>query len=1148
MQLNLQQSLKMLDIEQGGIFPEMKRSIIENNSFLIISYGGTGGDALEVIKDNLKRHLDPVEMERCVRLLAIDTDASAQQEEVPMMDGNGQPIVTKVDRFTGREFFWLDNGPARQAVELYNSDRSMQSWINPKTVERIRADTTTVDGSGASGTRQLGRVMLYPQQTVTALQTRITTLVNQITNGNANRLRVMIVSGISGGTGSGIVVDATYLIRHFISNMPGNMAARADYLGFLLLPPTGKSNNPNDIQKGDRNGIAALKEIDHFMTIANRGEQYVANMQNQQIVSNSNIFTNCYLIDGVFTGYAVEDPRAKANEVVSDCILDMMTSQPAASKKGRTQATVDSFMSDASTYAYQMVTHQSEHKAPRSANYVYCAIGHGKTLIPIDLMKAYVAKMVFDKIYALYHNAENVSPEDVSTFVEEVKVRGFSAKAPQAQINAVREAANRRFANPRQGPYFTINLMKAVAQFCTVEIQKIGGRILASRASKEADIAQMVCIHDEALRLNNKIFETYTRVLSEMGNYLRQQHGILCDSRKMQTYSGSTYTFSPIDFGGTDEKSVAVQRYLTGLVSRQRVEAMASALVNEMINHRAEWTQLSAPEGQMPRFDAGERIRAFWAEQVGKIVSSTIEDYLVKYYSGDPGARVTMIQTPEGRRPDEMSESYLKMAAKEIVAQMLGSAGGARALAEMQVQILPEQNFNGHNIFLVPASAPNLRDYIELELAEQLGSQTNLTVDVLESFADDRLSCYSQYTGIPAYMFTWVRRAEPSYEQAVNSADNGLHMSETKGGDRWQDYPNLLPEGIWDQLGGTGYANNREKAIAERCRSLFARSQALGLTMKNALATSNAVGEYTMYTLPAALRPDTALFKGVDNEQKDTPAWNLAAKALDEDVEQKALSLISAENWASIPKVEKNGLKDALANASRNPVSFESRKLSFVNSVMTPLVGADGHVPEGWDEKLAAELLRQLPAYMFDVRGTVLVLERVYAMVEEAQKAKENVQAFAHFLAADLFSYDPALFQWNYLEMGMERPLWEIDYTQADFLEKAKYFFMFGEFQKKAAVIRAAVGPDYTDKATDYERAEAIRKINALKARAGEYLAEVEKALAPDRTEPDQTRILTTASYRNEAKNYGYDSEEIVNFYRQLAMALKMVPQSNFKP
>lgn len=1148
MKLNLSQSLRMLDIEQGGIFPEMKRSIIEGNSFLIISYGGTGGDALEVIKANLKRHLDPAEMERSVRLLAIDTDATAQHEEVPGMDGNGQPIVTKVERFTGREFFWLDNKPALQAVDLYSSDRAMQGWINPKTVERIKADKNTVDGSGASGTRQLGRVLLYPQQTVSALQTRINALVNQLTNGNANRLRVMIITGISGGTGSGIVVDASYLIRHFISNMPGNMTNRTDYLGFLLLPPTGKSNNPNDIMKGDRNGVAALKEIDHFMTIANRGEQFVVNLQGQQIVSNCNIFTNCYLIDGVFTGYAVEDPRAKANEVVSDCILDMMTSQPAANKKGHTQATVDSFMSDASTYAYQMVTRQSEHKAPRSANYVYCAIGHGKTLIPIDLMKAYVAKMVFDKIYGLYRRAENVQPDDAGVFLEEVKVRGFTPKAPQAQINAVREAANRRFANLKQGPYYTINLMKAVAQFCTAEIQKIGGRILVSRAAKEAEIAQLVCIHDEALRLNNVIFDTYTRVLSEMGNYLRQQHGILCDSRKMRSYSGSTYTFSPIDFGGTDDKSMAVQRYLIGLVSPQRVGAMAGALVHEMITHRAEWTQLAAPEGQMPRFDAGERIRAFWAEQVGKIVSSTIEDYLVKYYSGNPDARVTMIQTPEGRKPDEMSETYLKIAAKEIVTQMLGSAGGARALAEMQVQILPEQNFNGHNIFLVPSSAPNLREYIEKELLEQKSGPSNENVDVLESFADDRLSCYSQYTGIPAYMFSWVRRAEPSYETALNSADIGLHMSETKGGDRWQDYPNLLPEGIWDQLGGTGYYNNREEAIAERCRTLFSKSQALGLTMKNALSNNNAVGEYTMFTLPETLRPDTALFKGVDGEKKDTPAWNLAVKALAEDVENKAQALFLVENWASVDMVEKAGLKDALANASKGPVSFDSRKLAFVNTVMTPLVGADKSVPEGWDEQLAAELLRQLPSFMFDVRGTVLVMDRLYELVEEAQKAKENVRAFAHFLSADLFSYDPDLFQWNYLEMGMERPLWEIDYTQAEFLDKARYYFMFREFQKKAAAIRAAIGPDYLEKATDPERAAAIRKINSIKARAAEYLAEVTKALTPDRTEPDQTKILSTTAYRREAANLGYDAEEIVEFYRQLAAALKLVPQSNFRP
>ncbi len=1148
MKLDLSQSLRMLDIDQGGIFPEMKRSIIEGNSFLIISYGGTGGDALEVIKANLKRHLDPVEMEQYVRLLSIDTDATAQYEDVPGTDGSGQPTLAKRERFTPREFFWLDNKPALQAVDLYSSDRAMQGWINPKTVERIKADKTTVDGSGASGTRQLGRVLLYPQQTVNALQTRILTLVNQLTNGNANRLRVMIITGISGGTGSGIVVDASYLIRHFISSMPGNMANRTDYLGFLLLPPTGKSSNPNDIVKGDRNGIAALKEIDHYMTIANRDEKYVMNLQGQQIVSNMNIFTNCYLIDGVFTGYAVDDPRAKANEVVSDCILDMMTSQPAASKKGHTQATVDSFMSDASTYAFQMVTHQSELKAPRSANYVYCAIGHGKTLIPIDLMKAYVAKMVFDKIYGLYMKAQNVQPSDVSLFVEEVKVRGFSPKAPQAQINAVREGSNRRFANLKQGPYFTINLLKAVAQYCNAEIQKVGGRIFASRATKEAEIAQLVCIHDEALRLNNVIFETYTRVLSEMGNYLRQQHGILCDSKKMENYSGSTYTFSPIDFGGTDDKSMAVQRYLVGLVSPQRVGAMAGALVNEMISHRAEWTNLTAPEGQMPRFDAGERIRAFWAEQVGKIVSSTIEDYLVKYYSGNPDARVTMIQTPEGRRPDDESAKYLSIAAKEIVSQMLGSAGGARALAEMQVQILPEQNFNGHNIFLVPSSAPNLRDYIQEALNAQGAGVDGMNVDVLESFADDRLSCYSQYTGIPAYMFTWVRRAEPSYEAALNSADIGLHMSETKGGDRWQDYPNLLPEGIWDQLGGTGYSNPREAAIVDRCRKLFEQSQALGLTLKNALPNNNAVGEYTMFTLPAAMRPDTALFKGVDNEKKDTTAWTMAAKALNEDVEKKAQAIFARESWATIPKVEKADLKSALAEASKGPVSFDSRKLAFVNSVMTPLVGATGTIPDNWDEKLASDLLRQLPAYIFDVRGTVLVLERVYELVAEAQKAKENVQAFAHFLSADLFTYDEALFQWNYLEMGVERPLWEIDYTQAEFLDKAKYFFMFGEFQKKAAAIRAAIGPDYLEKATDSERAVAIRKINALKARAAEYLAQVEKALAPDRTQPDQTLILTTTAFRNEAASMGANAEEIVDFYRQLAMALKLVPQSTFKP
>ncbi|MBR5094526.1 MAG: hypothetical protein IK095_05480 [Oscillospiraceae bacterium] len=1142
---DLKQALRMLDIDRGGIFPELKRSIIKGNSFLIVSYGGTGGDALEVIKQNLQRYLDPQEMDRYVRILAIDTDTTAQYRDVPDTESGAQGKTRKEERFTGKEFFWLDNKPGRQAVDLYASDGAMQSWINPRIVEKIEADKTTLAGDGASATRQFGRVLLYPQTTVVNLQTRITTLAGQITAGNANRLRVMIVSGISGGTGSGIVVDASYLIRDAIDRMPGGMKGRTDYMGFLLLPPTGKSEDPNEISRGDRNGAAALKEIDHFMTIANRKEQYVANFQSQQIVSNDNIFTTCYLIDGVFSGVALEDPRGKANEVVSDSILDMMTSQPAASKAGRTQATVDSFICDANAAATHIVANLPQQKAPRSANYIYCALGHGKTLIPLDLMKAYVAKMVFDRIYGMYLKCSDVQPSDIEAFVKEVRVPlgSFVPTAPNAQRERVRAAADIPFADLRRGPYYTINLLDGVREWCNVEIDRVNGNPFKTRAAKEKECAQLSCIRDTAYNLNKKIFNTYTLVIDEMAAYLKQQHGIITDHKKMETYNGSTYTFSPIDLGSTEPKSMAVQKYLVDLVSPKRVGEMATALVKEMIQHRAEWVQLEAPEGQTPRFDAGERIRQFWEAQVGKIVSSTIEDYLVKYYSGDPDARVVMEQTDNGLRPDAESAKYLKIAAQEIVSQMLGAAGGARPLAEMQLQILPEQNFKSNNIFLVPASAPNLSEFIEEEIQQQNG----LKVDVLESFADDRLSCYTQFTGLPAYMFTWVSRAEPSYEQALRNASEGLHMSETKGGDRWQDYPNLLPRGIWGRLGGTGYTNNRENAIVERCRDLFYRAKALGLTMKTALANLAAVSEYTMYTLPASFRPDTSLFKGVDTEKIDTPAWVAAKQDLDAEVEEKAQALFALEDWSAIPKVEKEGMKKALANASKGAVAFEEKRLSFVNGVMTPLVGPATPIPPDWDEELAAELLRQLPSYMFDVRGTDLVLERLYELVEEAQKAKDNIRAFAHFLTAGLFHYDETYFQWTYLEYGMERPLWEIDYTQAEFLEKAKYYFLFKEFSKKADAVRAALGQDYVDLATDADRGAAIRKINELKSKAAELSAVLDKAIKPDRAQPDQSLILTTVAFRNEAAQYGYDAEEIVNFYRELINVLRMVPQGSFK-
>ena len=1142
MKVNFRESMRKLDIDQGGIFPEIKRSIVPNTSCLIVSFGGTGSDALEVIKKNLERNVDEEHLKKYVRLLAIDTDKGTKTKQVPIKDESGQVIMKDVDRFTDNEFFWLNNGPARQAINLYDSDSDMKQWINPRMPGAILATPGWLDGRGAGSTRQLGRLLLYPQQTVTALQTKITTLVKQITDGTSNRLEVLVISGISGGTGSGIVVDASYLIRSFISAMAGGVGGKTDYLGFLLLPPTGMSTNPTDISKGNRNGVAALKEIDHFMTIAFREELYSANIGGKRVVSKENIFKTCYLIDGVHTGFAVDNPREKANEVVSDCILDMLTSQPIDGAAGKTTAGVDSFMSDAAAYSVSMVTNNSEHLAPRNANYVYCAIGHGKTLIPLDLMKAYVAKTVFDQIYALYRNCSRVKPTDAKDFVEKVKVRPYNRSN---QEKAIADEVDKLFANPQYGPFYTINLMREVAQYAAEQQEMVSHRALMLGGTKQELMAQYAFIRSEALRLNKETFEVYTKVLDEMKRYLDDQHGILCDSERLERYSGSTYTFTPIDFGGTDVKAQKVREYLDGLVNAGSVRAMARDLIQEMVGHRVEWTQLdSGDKGASPKFDAAMRIRIFWAEKIGAIVSSTIEDYLLKYYSENPDAKYEEVMTAAGPQATQQTLDNMALAADAIVTQMWGGAGVATPLAELQTGILPMDNFNGHNLFLVPKSAPHLRKTIEATLA----AKGIKNVVVRESFADDRLSCYSQYTGIPAFMFAWTLRAEPDYEAALSGAALGLHMSETKGGERWQDYPNLLVENIWNKLSNPPYENPREHNINQRNADLFARAGQLGLTQKNALATLSAVGEYTMFTLPAAFRPDAALFKDYDTELEGSDAWKKAEKGLNEAVEQMAQELLKKENWETVPALSKKDMMQALENASLSPVPFEGKRLNFVNTVMTPLINPSNPVvPAGWEEKLAAELLRTCPSYMFDVRGTVLVMERLFELVSKAQAVKMQLQNFASFLAAGLFQYDGDLGVWMYDDaFGVQQVLTVIEYGNSE-KEAAQYYFMFEDYKAKEKSVRDVLMPRLAEKNPQVVPSDSLDVIKEKRVLAMDFknsaraLEEKVSKTLVDKTNPEQDKVLSTMLYENKAKARGYDVDGIRKFYRSLQQQLAIL-------
>ena len=1126
----IRDNLRALDYLEGeGIFPHAKRDVVPKKSFLIISYGGTGGEVLYALKKRLQRDLDDDDFEQRVRILAIDTDTGARKYTEKTEDPETHQEQTRViDKFTPAEFQWLDGSPARALINNRILD-GVDNWINPRLLDKVKSNQDFLNGEGAGATRQVGRLLLTPKATRDNLRNKIVTLVGELTNNNTNKLMVFILTGISGGTGSGIVIDGTYLIRSYINSAVA--PTRVEYWGFVLLPPTGDSARENDILSGDLNGYSALKEIDYFMTLPDIGKSYQQQFGQDLIKDSNKLFDACYLIDGSIPGMNFSNARQRAKEVVTDCVLDMITSQQTVGGNG--PQPVESFMSNASKKAEVMVGKTDPKIAPREANYIYCVLGHGQTLIPLDLMKGYVAKAVFDKMYALFKNCEHVSDKDVEIFLEKVQcpTESFfgSPIAPKALRNNIDAETDRIFSiieGSKGGPFYVINLLKDALEEVNGRLSDVRRGHAINRVAKEQSLT---AARDRIAYLNNSIFQVYTTVLKEMQRYLNQAYDI---ATEQQDYTNSYY-FRPIDFGSTDEKSRIVRDFLDKLVESASTKRFCKELVEQMVKKREEWTNLYEEDSTRGHFDAAREIQIFWSNGVSKILDATLEDYLLKYYTGVPEAKWETL--PDGVTPTQTADQGMRKAAEAIVDQMFDQ-GMATPLASINTSILMPEEFDMHRYLLIPKSAPHLKNYVQQVIADRAGtgSINPQTIQVYNSGANDRVSCYTQYTGVPAYILEWTLQGEKAYERQLTSA--GLHMSETKGGSNWRGFPNLIPRELWSRL-DPDYSNQRESKILDLTALLFDRALEMKLALKSALAGAPQYNEYKIRVLQEKDLPDEALFKALDAENEGTEAQKRAKAELDSAVAEKATGLFQKADWEQMPEVE---LADLSAVLEQNGLAaFSDVKLGRTTTVMT----AVGNKPEGWDEDLAKKLLRLDLDLTDRLRGTEMVLDALYSMIDAAQAKKHQIRDFAKYLVAGLFHKAEGDTMWTYFdENGYEQDLFEMPYGVKE-AETAEEYLLFKAYAEKAGELRAGFEQNFAERLapTDDEIAAAGGKDRVARNKKKQELIDKAKALGEKmnkKKDPKSADTIVTKAYEAAAGEAGLPVGEIREFYNQLIPVL----------
>lgn len=270
---------------------------------LMIGVGGTGIDAALAVRKRLETTYHPQEASK-VEYLFIDTDEIPRWKNVRESD---QIIIQSTDT-------------AMMLREFKMSEHKRDDILPPEI-------SSWLDGllspfrvmNGAAGIRQAGRLILFlnVQRVYHMLEHKIQNIcINH--DLSEKRMRVYLFTGIGGGTGSGMFVDISYLVRKICPSV--------NLEGVIFMPDVSclkrglRTVHKQNIQ---RNGFAALKELDYLMTMDRFSECFEQDYPGNIHVrfEKTPIFDFCILVGAQEDGRRAKSSEEEIYRKVSDYIL-----------------------------------------------------------------------------------------------------------------------------------------------------------------------------------------------------------------------------------------------------------------------------------------------------------------------------------------------------------------------------------------------------------------------------------------------------------------------------------------------------------------------------------------------------------------------------------------------------------------------------------------------------------------------------------------------------------------------------------------------------------------------------------------------------------------------------------------------------------
>lgn len=882
----VREHIQQLDVSLGGgIVSEKIRVDTIDNPILIIGLGGTGIDALLRLKYQINRRFrlpeDPHSRKKRdkpdnVEFLAFETN---EQDRNKKYKGIGLDPIN--------EFVLLSN--AEIGGLLQN-----RSILEPYITEWLSPELSITDGmNGAAGVRQAGRLLLFTKinQVVQSIDKKIKTL----SVGTNKKLMVFLLSGLSGGTGSGCFLDIAYIVRGIIERDHGSAGIdRVNTLGYLFTPDINLSNKSLSEHTREyikKNGYAALKELDYWMNVDSRGERFKQRYGNILTV-NSPLppFNLCHLISATNTeGKLLENAYDYCMNVTAENITNFMASEE---KQSGEEFAIHDYISNIRTNIAQM-------NKTYPANYEYNIIGASSAVLPIEEMTTYLAYRLFGKMEKMFQKVPN--QDDIEKFARKLgidldsMIKTFEARVPEplpgyenserlSYNNVVKtqvinmdteleqnfltrareeyikakkqlpgeiveqftDQIRRMFLHPEQGPFYVSRLIYTEKGFSLLKILLSYIETLRenlARIPRDIDAAR-----DQSLEKLGDAKSAFVSKDKKKNIYIEAKIGEYWLRADVERTEQMIEFYEDLYELLNSENSRIYNVYTEILNALSSIFAKNGDILtngDEQSDHKGNktyyWNIVSVPDisktiGQLlEQKDGDDLIRDFTQELLNR------SNQWVKEQEVDIVSSISdFLSDKFGDLITRSMEDFLviKYGQDEPIEKFVERQIASK-LDEEAVPVFHLNNSSGNLYFpswgfvSVPVQAPSILKGIRNYQNNAVG-KSHFTVK--ESEVKNRIFWLNTKNGVPLFVYTPLKVYEESYERTILDKEGiGRHLVQTDKAN-WTYLPSPIPELSW----GDTYVNPRVRSYNARVRDEFAKAQQLKIVVeKNADETTS---------------------------------------------------------------------------------------------------------------------------------------------------------------------------------------------------------------------------------------------------------------------------------------------------------------------